>query len=645
MKNKYIFYKYQYLNNIISLFFFFLSYYFYYISLEKCFSGIDVCGRKLKWIINKVCEIFVSSFISSLLFLFILTNKISKLHILHFILHIFILYLYSHGYSFEDHGLLNLIGYASLFIIFIIIDFIIKRFIEYIFINNSPYKNTKFLTILIIILLYYDLISPLDCKDWGKGLNNTFIENDINKFGCKIKYPKLCPYKIFNHFMDLTKLFSVNCSISNKNTKNIILDKSKSHYINKHTTKFGFPLTNKDLIGKLDGKDDLILTKYVLDNLFDVENNSNVNNNYELVLDFSKSNSGEYIINIKYNESLGRERKKLETKNSPYSNNIMIIFIDSVSRANSIRQMKKTLSFFENFIRYNGGYHPNYPNEIFHSFQFFKYHSFKYHISGNFPRIFYGNDISKTNSNFVLFTRYFKENGYITNYNSDSCQKDNTRTFHNLTDSEVYDHQFLLCDPSTPVFYSTLKKCLHSKTNAEHLFNYSNQFWRSYRDNRKLSVIILNDGHEGTLEALKYTDIIIFNYLNSLFQDNLLKDSSVILLSDHGVVMPSIYSIYDFYIKEMKLPMLYLLINDRKNISYNEQYLYLYKNQQTFITAYDIYNTINHLLYGDSYVKIENKTSFNDTPKSSLGQSLFYNIDQKARASINYKSMDYSVCI
>ena len=91
--------------------------------------------------------------------------------------------------------------------------------------------------------------------------------------------------------------------------------------------------------------------------------------------------------------------------------------------------------------------------------------------------------------------------------------------------------------------------------------------------------------------------------------------------------------------------MLYLLINDRKNVSYNEQYFYLQKNQQTFITAYDIYNTINNILYGDSYINIINKTDFFDSPKSPLGQSLFGYINQKERKSRNYESMDYSVCI
>ena len=640
MKNNYIF---KYVINIISLIFFCFSYYLYYISLEKCFSGIDICGRDIRWIFRKVFQIVVSCFIFSIMLFFIYFKIISKLHIFHFLICFYIFYSLSHGYSFEDHGLLNFIGFLSIISLIIIIGLILKGFISLTIFLYKAHNFKKFSYVIILSFFYYDIIDPINCSDWGKGLNDTSIENDLKIYGCQIKYPKSCPYKILKYVQDLTKFYHINCSVSHLNNKDIIFENSQSPFILNNSKKIGFPLTNKDIIGRLDGKDDTMLTKYVLDNLFDVENNTQNISDYELILDFSKNDLGEYIIDLKYNNTLSKERKLLENKITPYSENIMILFIDSVSRGNSIRQLTKTLNFFEKFMPYNGGFNPEYPEEKFHSFQFFKYHSFQFHTSGNFPRLFYGN--AREVDKIVLLTKYFKENGYVTNYNSDSCQKDNTRTLHNLTESEVYDHQFLLCDPNIAHFITPFIRCLHGKTDAEHLYNYANQFWRKYVNNRKFSVVILNDGHEGTLEALKYTDTIIYNYLISLFNDDLLKDTSVFLLSDHGVVMPSLYSLNDFYNLEMDLPMLYLLINDRKNISYNQQYLYIHKNQQTFITAYDIYNTINHLLYGDQYISIKNKTDSIDTPKSPFGQSLFYYIDQKQRSSRNYEYMDNSACI
>jgi hypothetical protein len=469
----------------------------------------------------------------------------------------------------------------------------------------------------------------------------------INKYGCQIHIPKECPYKIGKYFQDITKIQRIKCKNRKINAKNTILKLSKSTYLNKQTKRFGLPLTNKDPTCLLDFKDDILLMDYFLNNIIDMDNKTQIENITkreirEIVLDFSKNVFGEMIINLYFNQTLSQERKKLENLVTPYSNNILLLYFDSVSRAYSMRQLRKTLHFFELFISYKGGYNKNFPNDSYHSFQFFKYHSFKEHTRGNFPRLFYGN--KREAKNLVRITKYLKENGYITSLACDICQRDNTRTLHNLTNEESYDHQMLICDPNKENFNKNSIKCLYGKLNIEHLFEYTNQFWRKYKNNRKYSLILSNDAHEGTLESLKYMDNFTFNFLNSLFKDNLLKDTSIFLLSDHGVGMPSVYFLYNFYKYEEQLPMLYLIVNDRKNVTYNKQYSYLHQNQQTFITAYDIYNTISHLIYGDKYFTINNKTINYDYPKSELGKSLFTYINPKERSSKIYESMHYYVC-
>ena len=44
-------------------------------------------------------------------------------------------------------------------------------------------------------------------------------------------------------------------------------------------------------------------------------------------------------ITLHYNETLSKEKKKLENNTNPYANNIMVLYIDSLSRANSIRKL------------------------------------------------------------------------------------------------------------------------------------------------------------------------------------------------------------------------------------------------------------------------------------------------------------------
>ena len=442
----------------------------------------------------------------------------------------------------------------------------------------------------------------------------------------------------------MSRLFNIDCSNKKKKARRKILKNSDSPFINQNTTKIGFPKTTNEE-GKLEGKhSNVILQRYSFKNLIDMDKDIPQNlSQPEYIVDFSEDPSGKLTINLDFNETLSLERQQYEKYSNPYSNNVLIIYMDSVSRGNSLRKLKKTLNFFEQFIQYEGGHHPNYPNEIFHSFQFFKYHSFDGLTYENFIKMFYG---SRGNSkDFKRINKYYKENGYITSYAIDDCNKDPTRSRYNLTDEEMYDHQLLLCDPNKLSINSSIKRCLYGNLNAFYLCEYIEQFWRKYKINRKYSLLVIHDGHEGTLEVLKYTDEIVYNFLNSLYNDNLLKDSTIFLLSDHGCAMPAVYYINEFFKIEKELPMLYMIVNDRKNIDYNQQFFNIHKNQQTFVTAYDIYNTLGNILYGDNYKNILNKTYFHDTPKSKYGKSLFDKINQKERKPTLYSKMNHKYCI
>ena len=239
--------------------------------------------------------------------------------------------------------------------------------------------------------------SYMNCKDWSKGLNNSYIENNIYIHGCSIKYPLFCPYKIGKYIFDFTKWKNIKCYENNKDTKKVLLEFSKSSFINNQTKKFGFPLVNKNPKLLLNFHDhNSYIREFIKENLIDMDNTDLVNKIYkenkpEYIVDYTKNPFGEIKINVNYNKTLSKERKKLEKYSSPYSENIIILFIDSVSRAYSIRQLKKTLKFFEKFIDFKGGNNKKYPLENFHSFQFFKYHSFHGNTYVNYPRLFYGN--------------------------------------------------------------------------------------------------------------------------------------------------------------------------------------------------------------------------------------------------------------
>ena len=625
--------------NVIGLLLFLVSYYFYFLSLEKCLKGEEVCCTNGDWIKLKIKQFSISAIIIIILVILIINKILSKLHLIHFISTFIWFYKYSHSVFFYDHGGLNLIGLLAAILIALFLMTILKVII---IIFKIKFKYKIFL-ILFLLFVYNIEVDPTNCYDWAKGLNNTYIQNNRTKYGCKIIFPKKCVYKIIEYTQDISKLTFKSCSNKKKNARKNILKFSKSPYIDSTTVKFGFPLTNNDE-GRKDGIYDTILKKYTKHNLLYMDKSIPPElSKPEYIVDFSKDASGELMINLNYNESLSKERNHLEKNSIPYSKNIIIIYVDSISRATSIRKMKKTLSFFDQFISYKGGHNEKYPNENFHSFQFFKYHAHEGYTLGNFPKIFYGNRIGA--KDYIRISKYLKENGYITCYSTDACQKDNSITKHNLSKEELYDHQLLLCDPNTDILNSVTKRCLYGNLNAYYLIDYINQFWRNYQNNRKFALFVSNDAHEGTLELIKYTDEIIYNFLISLYNDNLLKDTSIFLVSDHGCTNPSIYFLYEFYQIEIRLPMLYIIVNDRKDTEYNQQFFNIHENQQTFITAYDIYNTISNIIYGDNYINITNKQDTHDTPKSPRGKSLFEEINPKERRPKNYPYMSKKICV
>ena len=53
--------------------------------------------------------------------------------------------------------------------------------------------------------------------------------------------------------------------------------------------------------------------------------------------------------------------KTKDGKNELY---VPLNYLDSLSRVNALRQLKKTTKFFEQFMPYKGGFHKKYSSEI-----------------------------------------------------------------------------------------------------------------------------------------------------------------------------------------------------------------------------------------------------------------------------------------
>ena len=512
-------------------FLYFLAYSLYCLSLEKCNEGFDLCSLRVFWIKTKIFEVVAFCFIIVIILELMFYKIVSLLNLIHLALFYYAMYIYSHGVDFEDHGYYNFIGSIAIIIILILSIIPLNSLLFIINLHNKKYLFIFIICIFNLLSMYFYFSNYyVNCNDWKYGLNNSFIDNDINKYSCSIIFPKTCYYKVGKYFLDKSRLRNTSCH-NKDNTKANLIKHSTYKYINDKTKLIGFPLTKYNkLVHSLFINNSRIIKNYINDNIIDANNKTLLKNIYgdylpEIIVDYENNNFGELKINIQFNKTLSEERKLSENNTIPYSDNIIIIFIDSVSRAYSIRSLKKTLNFIEQFMSYKGSHNKNYPSENFHSFQFFKYHSFNYYTRYNYIPLIYGRVHGKLQKNI----RFFKDNGYITCFVNDMCLKEPSNLEINLTDYDIADHEYLMCDPNADSIFLTSKRCLYGKITSHHAFEYGIQFWKKYKENRKYLNINIEDGHEGTLEVLKYTDKIIYHFLKKLYDENLMMKTSIVL--------------------------------------------------------------------------------------------------------------------
>ena len=457
-----------------------------------------------------------------LLLQLIILKKLSKLHLFHFIIVYTLFYSYSNGIEFDNHGYYNIKYFFVIIISGLVFMFFLKCLLSI--------KNKKMIFIYIIIFLIFLFLlkafiyNTYSFEDWKNGLNNTSIDNDKNKYDCLIQIPKYCPYKIGKYLVDINRFSPLDCSKNDSNSREKILITSKSPFISNNTLHIGFPLINKDEKFFPD-MNFSVFRNYIYENYIDMNNSTLIGllkeKKPEISVDFSKNKSGKMNIHLNFNKTLSDERKKLEGLSIPYSKNIIVFYIDSVSRAYSIRKLKKTLKFFEKFISFKGNNNPKFPKENYHSFQFFKYHSHQFYTAGNYPILFYGNHRNESNKYITL---YLKRNGYVTSYTADTCYNDFTRSFHNFSFADIYDHHYALCDPNF-MGPTTKLYCFYGKLHVEFMLEYANQFWSNYKDNRKFSLFLTNFAHEGSYEKLKYIDNLIYKFFSNLFNEHLLEET------------------------------------------------------------------------------------------------------------------------
>lgn len=646
----------------------FISFCIYGAGLESCgFISTNICTdiRGMQWYYKVVALALISGIIQGICMVLIFIRCKGYKHLLYTIPIYFLFFYFYDGTRVDEHGLYN----SMIFIIAFFITMPALTFIFYFFYFIKKKSKISFLFIIfliIIIIIRYKFSTYDYCENWTSNINST-IDNDSKDYPCKIQIPKKCSLDKLGGIVDIPKYVRAECHLPNirKNEKQIFFDSIKNgKYFNNNIMKFkkfGFPIT---LTPDYDQKwiTDNSFATYVNDKIIIMdyyENEYQRKRKYpnelppEVILTFDENDHGKITQNINFNKELSEERKKLSENNVSLFKNIFMFYIDALSHKHFKRKLPKTTNLFKKYFAYN----ENFSEKQFSAFEFNKYHALNqftvpniYAMNYGFPR---GTSVRATEDG-VSFLKYLKQNGYITGSAGTICSKDSVFSdeldLPNV-DYEKYDHEnvALFCDRN---YYDTgyslitginsiFHRCLYGKEGYEYAFEYAELFWNKYEENNKFFRLHIYEAHELTLELIKYADNNIYNFFKKFIDNGYFNDTLLIVVSDHGNNFGSYYSIFEGEDKNIEgmLPIFLVLIPNKRIIYDSGLYNNLFENQQTLVSAYDIYNSIIFASCSDyNDIITEPQNTFNKGDIYSWrGYTIFNLIDYKGRSCYNPK--------
>ena len=638
--------------DIIALFINIYSLYLYYKSLEGCIGTQIECLKVMT--LSKFYKMFYQvmrcGFYINLVLLLAYFKKISLISIIYPLITYLFFYLIDNGSDLAHHGRYNFLAFC----IFLFSFFILSLFLIYMIILYKKGRKNLFFFIffsilILFVIIFINLYSKTFCGKWNKGLNNVELDNDETKYPCKFVNPKRCYINAFNGLFDISKYIGKTCKKIGKpfeQRKKLFKFIDENSF--KNTTRLGFPITTTKDFWLRTQKNIEHFSERVLSRMIDMDKITENISKPEVYIDFSDKNYpyGKININLIKNNTLIQERNHISKNLNTTFDNILFIYLDSISRQHFKRKMKYLSSFLEKYMDDNNKNTDEIPN--IKSFQFLKYHTFAAFTQKNVQPMFYGEKMDPTTSNGTSLIKYIKKQGYITGQSSNLCSKELFVTMNNCLNNvefSDFDHEnvAMFCDPNYydrtnpyPIFsgpFSIIRRCLYQKDTYEYVLEYGKQFWENYKDNKKFLRLSFIDAHEGTGEVVKYLDKPIYDFLINLLDNNMLRNTAIIFASDHGNGMPGFYNIInseDFLYENVLGFLAFVLFDfkDEKGIQYLE------KNQQILVSPYDIHDTLIDIIYNGK----------NKEEMSRNGESLFRGINPMERSCLKYSEISEDLC-
>ncbi|ORX75170.1 DUF229-domain-containing protein [Anaeromyces robustus] len=532
--------------------------------------------------------------------------------------------LYDHGELFDFHGMYNFIVFCIFIVTIDTIALILYLWYSKLSRRNFFISFSSFILALTIILIislkHYDNI-------WGNGFLNKKMENGEKL--CKINTPilwfDLLPRGAQNFWTG-----SQSCSReehfnalfdSSQDNKLVVLDcVGKATYMILPETRLNltFQEKNDDVLREsvLSRMEKKVYTYTEPVSLPDVE-----------AVYVTCGEQSKLVTRV-----AGRRVQPIIDEKNPQpleKLNVLLIYIDAVSRRQFFRNLPNTVKKLEDIHR----------SGIMHLNQFFRYGVIGFNTNSNSLGLYAGGQIKKGYKGVPIWEEY-RNRGYVAGASDDHCEDWDT-TYNNRTEVSL-DHELIapFCLPeyhertgnphgNFKGAYSIRRRCITGQYVHNYVLNYTREFIDIYDGKNpwffRSSYI---EAHEGTGEVLSLMDDDLVKFFDSLSNETLNR-TAILIMSDHGLHMGLSYLFSNQGKTEHKLPFFATLFPEQFLNKYPQLRDNLEQNEQKLISAFDIYTTLRDILDFDIEREPKEKTGVGiDISETKLRKRSLYNTNK-----------------
>ncbi|ORX95862.1 hypothetical protein K493DRAFT_314804 [Basidiobolus meristosporus CBS 931.73] len=301
--------------------------------------------------------------------------------------------------------------------------------------------------------------------------------------------------------------------------------------------------------------------------------------------------------------------------------NVMVIFMDAVSRRQFHRKLPRTSKAFEAISS---------PPEALDDandlvlYEFFRAHSVGFNTNRNTRAMYMGITDDSVFQSTAIWDAYHRH-GYLTGRADDLCV-DWEQDYNHLSTGDV-DHEMIspFCLPDYyPLYghpfgnfkgpYSIVKRCTVGRAVHDYMFEWMDKFLTTYgKDSMHHKVpqqkgdkfFLLGsfiDGHEGTGDVLPVLDGSFSDFITNLSPE-VRNSTAIFLVADHGLHMGLNFAFTSNGQIENAAPMLTTLLPKWWINKYPAAANHLQENRQKLVTPFDLFATFNHLMYWEEDTK------------------------------------------